>query len=191
MRTRKLALVASLVAALVLSHRMAQAAAPPSAPPIEGIEKVVKDDLASGKSASYAVAVVKDGRLILARGYGFADLENDVPATAETVYRLGSITKQFTSMAIMQLAEAGKLSVDDELTKFLPDYPTQKHKVTIHHLLNHTSGIKSYTSVITFRAKCGKTFRTSGCSTSSRTSPSSSRRASSGVTTTRATTCWA
>ncbi|HEY4308182.1 MAG TPA: serine hydrolase domain-containing protein [Pirellulales bacterium] len=100
--------------------------------------------------ASYAVGVMKDGRLVLARGYGYADVENGVPATAETVYRLGSITKQFTSMAIMQLAEAGKLSVDDELTKFLPDYPAQDHKVTIQHLLNHTSGIKSYTSLPNF-----------------------------------------
>ena len=77
---------------------------------------------------------------------------------AETVYRLGSITKQFTAMAILQLAEAGKLSVDDELTKFLPEYPTQDHKVTVHHLLNHTSGIKSYTNLLTFRAKVRQDF---------------------------------
>ena len=113
---------------------------------IERIDGIVREGL-DKKIASYAVAVVKDGRLVLARGYGYADLENSVPATAETVYRLGSITKQFTSMAILQLAEQGKLSVDDELTKFLPDYPLAGHKVTIHQLLNHTSGIKSYTSL--------------------------------------------
>ena len=116
---------------------------------IAKIDAIVQKGL-DEKVASYAVGVMKDGRLVLARGYGFADVENNVPATAETVYRLGSITKQFTSMAIMQLAEAGKLSIDDELTKFLPDYPTQEHKVTIHHLLNHTSGIKSYTSLPNF-----------------------------------------
>ncbi len=112
---------------------------------VAAIDKIVTDGLEPKKAASYAVAVMKDGRLILARGYGYADLENDVPATAETVYRLGSITKQFTAMAVMQLAEQGKLSVDDELPKFLPDYPVQGHKVTIAHLLNHTSGIQSYT----------------------------------------------
>ncbi len=116
---------------------------------IAKIDAIVQEGL-DKKIASYAVGVMKDGRLVLARGYGYADVENSVPATAETVYRLGSITKQFTSMAIMQLAEAGKASVDDELTKFLPDYPTQDHKVTIHHLLNHTSGIKSYTSLPNF-----------------------------------------
>ena len=126
-------------------------AAPTSCRPgaIDRIDAIVREGL-DKKIASYAVAVVKDGRLVLARGYGYADLENSVPASAETIYRLGSITKQFTSLAIMQLAEAGKLSVDDELTKFLPDYPVQGHKVTIHQLLNHTSGIKSYTSLPNF-----------------------------------------
>ena len=106
---------------------------------------------------------MKDGRLVLARGYGYADLENSVPANAETVYRLGSITKQFTAMAIMQLAEQGKLSVDDELTKFLPDYPLAGHKVTVHQLLNHTSGIKSYTSTKDFFSARGRISRTTNC----------------------------
>jgi CubicO group peptidase (beta-lactamase class C family) len=85
--------------------------------------------------------------LLLAKGFGYADLENDVPATAETVYRIGSITKQFTAVCILQLREQGKLDLNDELTKFLPDYPTQGRRVTVHHLLNHTSGIKSYTNL--------------------------------------------
>jgi D-alanyl-D-alanine carboxypeptidase len=113
---------------------------------VPAIDKIVAKELEKKAAASLAVGVVKDGRLVLAHGYGYADLENDVPATAETVYRLGSITKQFTAMAVMQLAEQGKLSVDDEVTKFLPDYPVQGHKVTVRNLLNHTSGIKSYTS---------------------------------------------
>jgi D-alanyl-D-alanine carboxypeptidase len=136
--------LALLSAVTFLSANLDAAAVPEGA--IEKINAIVQEGL-DKKVASYAVGVMKDGRLVLARGYGYADVENNVPATAETVYRLGSITKQFTSMAIMQLAEAGKLSLEDELTKFLPDYPTQDHKVTIHHLLNHTSGIKSYTSL--------------------------------------------
>src|SRR5262249_53260607 len=125
---------------------------------IEAIDKIASEAIEQKKVASHAVGVVKDGHIVLARGYGFADLENDVPATAETVYRLGSITKQFTAMAIMLLAEEGKLSVDDELTKFLPDYPTGDRKVTIGHLLNHTSGIKSYTSVRDFFKRARQDF---------------------------------
>jgi D-alanyl-D-alanine carboxypeptidase len=103
--------------------------------------------VAEKRTAGVSVAVVKNGRTILAKGYGFADLENDVPATAETVYRIGSITKQFTSAAIMKLMEQGKLSLDDTLQKFLPNFPTHGNRVTVRHLLNHTSGIKSYTSL--------------------------------------------
>jgi CubicO group peptidase (beta-lactamase class C family) len=120
-------------------------AAAASAGAIAAIDRIASAEIDQKKVASYAVAVVKDGRIVLARGYGFADLENEVPATAETVYRLGSITKQFTAMAIMLLVEDGKLSVDDELTKFLPDYPIGERKITIRHLLNHTAGLKDYT----------------------------------------------
>lgn len=112
---------------------------------VEAIDKIVAGDIERGRVASYAVGVVKDDHLVLARGYGYADLENDIPAAAETVYRLGSITKQFTAMAIMQLAEGNKLAIDDEITKFLPDFPTGGHKINVRHLLNHTSGIRDYT----------------------------------------------
>jgi CubicO group peptidase (beta-lactamase class C family) len=76
-----------------------------------------------------------------------ANLELQVPMSADHVFEIGSITKQFTAVAILMLVEAGKLNVQDEITKYLPDYPTQGHTITIHHLLNHTSGIKSYTSM--------------------------------------------
>lgn len=88
------------------------------------------------------VALAKDGKLIFAKGYGKADIELNVPATAENIYRIGSITKQFTAAMILKLAEEGKLSLDDPIPKYLPDYPTQGHTVTIGNLLNHTSGIK-------------------------------------------------
>jgi len=111
------------------------------------VDSVATAAVAEHRTAGVSVAVVKNGRTVLAKGYGFADLENDVPATAETVYRIGSITKQFTSAAIMKLIEQGKLSLDDTLQKFLPNFPTQRNRVTVRHLLNHTSGIKSYTSL--------------------------------------------
>lgn len=94
-----------------------------------------------------AVAVVVDGAIVHQQGYGLANVEWAIPIAPDTVFRLASITKQFTATAIMLLAEAGKLSVDDPLTKFLPTYPTSGHEITVHHLLTHTSGIKSYTSI--------------------------------------------
>ncbi|MGD2089270.1 MAG: serine hydrolase [Candidatus Aminicenantes bacterium] len=94
-----------------------------------------------------SVLAVKDGKIILRRGYGMANLELGIPIKPEMVFRIGSITKQFTSVAIMKLAEEGKLSVTDDITKYLEDYPTHGHKITIHHLLNHTSGIKNYTNI--------------------------------------------
>ena len=111
------------------------------------MDSVANAAVAEHRTAGVSVAVVKNGRTVLAKGYGFADLENDVPATPETVYRIGSITKQFTSAAIMRLMEQGKLSLDDTLQKFLPNFPSQGNRVTVRHLLNHTSGIKSYTSL--------------------------------------------
>lgn len=143
---KRLALLAPLLlAAAFMSPRPALGAGV-SSETIAAIDKIAREDIDNKKVAAYSVAIVKDGDLALARGYGWADLENDVPASAETVYRLGSITKQFTALAVMQLVEQNKLSLDDELTKFLPDYPTAGHKVTVRHLLNHTSGIQSYTS---------------------------------------------
>jgi D-alanyl-D-alanine carboxypeptidase len=76
-----------------------------------------------------------------------ADIENEVPATPLTVYRIGSVTKQFTSVAIMQLVDQGKLSLDDDVTKYVPNAPTHGRRVLVRHLLNHSSGIPSYTDV--------------------------------------------
>ena len=111
------------------------------------VDSIANAAIAEKRTAGVSVAVVKNGRTIVAKGYGFADLENDVPATAATVYRIGSVTKQFTSAAIMRLMEQGKLSLDDTLQKFFPNFPAQGNRVTVRHLLNHTSGIRSYTSL--------------------------------------------
>ncbi|MEX5745622.1 serine hydrolase [Massilia sp. X63] len=91
------------------------------------------------------VLVVKDGQTVLRRAYGMADATRGVKMAPEMAMRIGSMTKQFTATAILLLADEGKLSVDDEITRYLPDYPTQGKKITIEHLLTHTSGIVSYT----------------------------------------------
>jgi CubicO group peptidase (beta-lactamase class C family) len=91
--------------------------------------------------------VVKNGQVLLRKGYGLANLELNVAMKPEMVFRLGSITKQFTAVCILMLLEQGFLDLQDEITRFLPDYPTQGRKITIEHLLTHTSGIKSYTDI--------------------------------------------
>ena len=103
--------------------------------------------LKSGPVAALSIAVVRGRDTVVMKGYGYADIENDIPATAQTVFRIGSVTKQFTSAAIMRLVEQGKVSLDDDVTKYVPNAPVQGQKVLVRHLLNHTSGIPSYTDV--------------------------------------------
>lgn len=102
------------------------------------------------------VIVTKDGKTVLRKAYGMADVGAKKPMQPETSLRLGSITKQFTAVAILMLADEGKLSLSDPITKFLPDYPMQGKTITIEHLLTHTSGIVSYTSKPDFRALMNK-----------------------------------
>ena len=92
--------------------------------------------------------VAEKGRVILERGYGFANMEWQIPNTPDTKFRLGSITKQFTSMIVMQLVSEGKIKLDDKITTYLPDYRKDTgDRVTVRNLLTHTSGIPSYTSI--------------------------------------------
>jgi CubicO group peptidase (beta-lactamase class C family) len=93
---------------------------------------------------SGAVLAARDGQLILSKGYGLADRDKKIPNTAQTRYRIYSITKQFTAMAILMLQEQGKLNVQDPICKYIPDCPTAWKEVTIHHLLTHTSGIPDF-----------------------------------------------
>ena len=97
--------------------------------------------------------IAKDGKPIYQKAFGMANMELNVPMTTDHVFEIGSITKQFTAVAILMLEEQGKLKVEDDITKYIPDYPTLGKKITIHHLLNHTSGIKSYTSMSSFLEK--------------------------------------
>ena len=94
-----------------------------------------------------SVLVSDQGKIIYKKGFGMANMERDIPNAPDTKHRLGSITKQFTAMLILQLAEAGKIDLQTPVTKYLPEYPKESgDKITIHHLLTHTSGIPNYTS---------------------------------------------
>lgn len=95
-------------------------------------------------SSGVAALVARDGKIVFQGGFGLADIENKTPVTTDTKFRIGSITKQFTAAAILKLAEQGKLSLDDTLDKYYPDFP-RGSDVTIKQLMTHTSGIHSYT----------------------------------------------
>ena len=99
----------------------------------------------SKDSPGFSVIVSRNGKELFCRGYGLARVKAGVPAGPETPFRIGSVTKQFTSVAILKLQEDGKLSVSDRLSKFFPEFP-RGGGVTLHHLLSHTSGIHSYTA---------------------------------------------
>ena len=95
-----------------------------------------------------SVIVIRDGKVLFRHAYGLADVEAHVAATTATNYRLASVTKQFTAMSILMLAERQRLSLDDDLTRFFPDYPAYGKQVTIRHLLTHTSGLRAYEDLI-------------------------------------------
>ena len=95
-----------------------------------------------------SVVVIQDGQVIIRRAYGMADLEGRIAATPETDYRLASVSKQFTAMAVMLLAQDGKLRYDQPVRDFLPELPPATRAVTVRHLLNHTSGLVDYEDLI-------------------------------------------
>lgn len=105
--------------------------------------------LEENEAFSGTVLLAKGDEILLSKGYGKAVIEYDIPNTPDTRFRIGSITKQFTAVAVLQLVEQGKLDLEGKLTDYLPGYPAkpQGELVTIHHLLNHTSGIPSYTGM--------------------------------------------
>lgn len=123
-----------------------------SEPPTDAAIAVAADALAAEAlsqtgAVGLSVAVARDGEVILSKGYGLAEVEHDVEADENTIFRIGSITKQFTAAAIMRLVEQGKLDLDDPVTKHVPGYNTQGREITVRHLLTHTSGIKNYTEL--------------------------------------------
>lgn len=140
---------------LLLLFAAAPVAGQRTAPPdrvrvAAAVDSIVGAALGGGRLAGLSVAVVRGRDTLVLRGYGKADLELDVPTPPAAVYEIGSVTKQFTAAAIYKLAEQGKLSLDDEVRKFFPDFPTGGRHITLRHLLAHTSGLRSYTDLPSF-----------------------------------------
>jgi CubicO group peptidase (beta-lactamase class C family) len=99
-------------------------------------------------SPGCALAIIKDGRIVYNRGYGMAHLEQNSPITSTTAFDIGSVSKQFTAMSILLLAEQGKISLDDDIRKYLPEMPQYESPITIRHLINHTSGLRDYLTLV-------------------------------------------
>ncbi len=111
------------------------------------VDGYVRSQLAERHIPGAAIAVVKNGKIIKSEGYGLASIEFDAPATKETVFEIGSVSKQITAVAVMLLVEDGKINMDEKISKYLPNTPETWKNVSVRNLLTHTSGIKSYTSL--------------------------------------------
>lgn len=111
------------------------------------IDSIIRTPIDEGKLAGASIAVVKGSDTLALKQYGMADLELGTPTPPRAVYEIGSVTKQFTGVAIMQLVEQGKLRLEDDVRTYLPDLKTGGRKVTIEQLLDHTSGIRGYTEI--------------------------------------------
>jgi D-alanyl-D-alanine carboxypeptidase len=116
---------------------------------VEALDAFVQRSMQTRQFPAAAVAVIKDGTIVVAKGYGLSDVEKGIKATEQTVFQLASVTKQFTAAAVLMLVEDGKVSLDAKVTDMLPGLPAAWNPVTVRHLLTHTSGIPSYTD--TFR----------------------------------------
>jgi CubicO group peptidase (beta-lactamase class C family) len=108
------------------------------------VDEYIRAEMQAQQIPGLALAVIKDGKTVIARGYGLANVEHQVPVKPETIFQSGSTGKQFTATAVMMLVEEGKLSLDDKITKYFPDGPEAWQKITVRHMLTHTSGMTDY-----------------------------------------------
>jgi CubicO group peptidase (beta-lactamase class C family) len=115
----------------------------------DNVDDYVKTQMQERHIPGAAIAVVRNGKVVKAEGYGLASVEFNAPVTKETVFEIGSVTKQITATAIMLLAEEGKINLDERISKYLSNAPESWKNVTVRNLLTHTSGIKSYTGIST------------------------------------------
>lgn len=114
------------------------------------VDKYVKAEMEKRQIPGVGLTIIRGGKTTKSAAYGFANLELKSPVKPETVFEIGSVTKQFTAACILVLQQEGKLSVEDKISKHFPEIPPRWSDITIRHLLNHTSGIKSYTGLSGF-----------------------------------------
>lgn len=140
----------SVTPAAIATESFPPTSTPPSGNTISRIDEILTLHT-EGETFTGAVLVARNGEILLSQGYGWADPENQVANTPQTKYRLGSITKQFTAMAVLILKSRSQLDVQDLICHYLPDCPDSWQEITIHHLLSHTSGIPNLTEFPDFK----------------------------------------
>lgn len=128
-----------------------EVAAQPSRTLSQKFDSIATENLAQDRAVGAVVAVVRGNDTLFFRSYGKMDVASDEPMTTDAIFGVGSITKQFTAAAILKLRDEGKLSLEDDLTKWLPDFDTHGHEVSLRRLLDHTSGIHDLTETRKFR----------------------------------------
>jgi D-alanyl-D-alanine carboxypeptidase len=138
MRVSSILTLAVTLLCAAASHALQSSNATPD------LDAIVKQVMADQRVVGASVLVARGDQILLHKGYGFADLGLEAPTKDETVYHVVGPMLPFTGIAVMQLVERGKLSLDDDISKFVPEFPLQGHHVTIRQLLNHTSGIVDY-----------------------------------------------
>ena len=116
----------------------------PARLPLDSVDRYVRAELRRQQIPGISVAILRGDSIVLARGYGEANVEHHVPATDSTIYQSGSVGKQFTSALIVRLAGEGRLGLDDPIARWLPEGPPGWRRITVRHLLTHTSGIPDY-----------------------------------------------
>lgn len=107
----------------------------------DDVDKIVAGEMQKQHIPGVSIGVMREGRLVKARGYGYANLELSVPSTSDTVFAIGSVSKEFIAGGVLLLEQDGRLSVDDTVNKYLTDAPPSWHGITIRHLMTHTSGL--------------------------------------------------
>lgn len=119
-------------------------AAPDPATFRKQLDTFIEQEMRQEKVPGVSIAVLRKGEVVVAKGYGQADVENNVPVTTETIFQSGSVGKMFTAAAVMTQVEQGRMSLDDHVSKYLADVPASWGTMTIRHLLTHTSGVANY-----------------------------------------------
>ena len=134
-----------LVVCLLLCGLMAQA---------DRVDDYIKAQMQNQHIPGLSLAVVRDGKVVKAKGYGYANLEWSAPVATDTLFQSGSVGKQFTATAVMMLVEEGKLGLNDPISRYLPDTPPAWKGITIRHLLTHTSGVGDLYTILDLRQDC-------------------------------------
>jgi len=142
---RRLARVCIALALLAFGSPMF--AADPSDDKVRAVDRLF-ERWDRSDSPGCSLGIIRDGRLIYEHGYGMANLEHEIPIDSSTVFRIASVSKQFTAMAVLLLQQAGALALDDDIRAYLPEMPDYGRPITIRHLMHHSSGIRDYAEVM-------------------------------------------